>query len=247
MVASTLASIGTAIEKAAQVSNESTSKEIAEAARVRNGLLRRTRKGASLEQLCQLYPSRTTSRLRQIVHNSDEAAIKLSLIGYENLRHLRASGMLFAEIAEDLQVNINDLIAYMRLSPTAHADALQDEETCADSRTLALDRHIDNFPLKSKFDSEKLRLKTQIQLEMNKRLSAKWALRTDREALMANQGAHISIEIGTVDKDAAAYVKPNPLPITAHTDDNDQVTVEIPAGPQIIEGDYRDSAQLPEE
>lgn len=123
--------------------------------------------------------SETARALHQVETNSFEAIEKLSAIGYDRLRHIRANGLTFPEISRDMGINVNDIIEFMRLSPTAYEDAIQDEEACADARTMRLEEYVKNEPLLSRNDTVRLQLITNIQLEMNKRLSPKWAKGAD--------------------------------------------------------------------
>lgn len=123
--------------------------------------------------------SETAKALFQVEANSYEAVEKLAAIGYDRLRHIRANGMTFPEISRDMGINVNDIIEFMRLSPTAYEDAIQDEEACADARTMKLEEYVKNEPLLSRNDTVRLQLMTSIQLEMNKRLSPKWAKGAD--------------------------------------------------------------------
>jgi len=113
--------------------------------------------------------------LYRIESNSEKSVEKLAALGYERLRHLRNHGFTFSEISRDFGINIIDIIEFMRLSPTAVEDAIQDEEQCADTRTMKLDHYVRNEPILNKNDVVRLQLVTNIQLEMNKRLSPKWA------------------------------------------------------------------------
>lgn len=119
--------------------------------------------------------SDTAKAIYQIESNAEYAVEKLAAIGYDRLCHMRSHGLTFPEISRDMGINVSDIIEFMRLSPTAYEDALQYEESCADARTMHLEEYVKNEPLLSRNDTVRLQLMTNIQLEMNKRLSPKWA------------------------------------------------------------------------
>lgn len=186
-----------ALERTSSPAEESDPSDIATRALLATTATKPSLQRVQQEHLIFETPGTKTSRaLQDIINAQENASHKLSTLGYQNVRHLRSRGLLMVEIARDLDINVNDLMAYMRLHPNSHEDALQDEETCADARTMQLDEWIESYSVMSKFDSEKLKLRTQIQLEMNKRLSAKWALRTDKDLLASQQASHLSVVIG---------------------------------------------------
>lgn len=156
-----------------------TSAERGMAAYLQSTQLTQQNRDRALDQILIERDTETHRRLHKVVTQSANSMYILSVIGYDRLRQLHASGALYADIAEDLQVNINDLMAFMRQHPGAADDAKADAETCADSQTAALMREISNLQHPTDQQVNMIKVKSGLQVELNKRLSGRWALRED--------------------------------------------------------------------
>lgn len=131
----------------------------------------------------------TLKRLRAMQCQAATAAQRLSTVGYDRLRDLHAGGMLLSDIARDLFVNFNDLLAFMRQFPNAEQHAVEDAESCADAQTAQLLHDIENQKKPNQSTVDLMKIRSNVQLEMNKRLSGKWAQRKedDRATTINNQ------------------------------------------------------------
>lgn len=156
--------------------------EVARRAFNHGALLDPSTRAAALCELTARSPlasTRTGEALRAILDNADRAVDILSLVGYNQLRHLRANGFAISRIAKDLGVNVNDLTAFMSQAPTASEDAMIDEEAYADTKANELLEILEEANPTSPFETDILKVRMNLLLEMNKRLSHKWAQRSE--------------------------------------------------------------------
>lgn len=137
----------------------------------------------ALTSTTSLADTDTGRALAQVLENADRAVDILSLIGYVQLRHLRANGLSMAKIAKDLGINLNDLTAYMSQAPTANEDALIDEEAFADVKASELMEELEHAKPKNSLETEVLKIKMNFLLEYNKRMSHRWAQKPDEEIM----------------------------------------------------------------
>lgn len=114
-------------------------------------------------------------KLLQVIQRRNDAHQTLSMIGYENLRHLQAAGMTIAEIAMDVGINQLDIMAFMTTHPEAVAHAEIDTMACADMKMAEFIREVDEAIPETKFESDRLRVKMTTLEMLTKRLSPKWA------------------------------------------------------------------------
>lgn len=133
--------------------------------------------------------NKTLSRLKEMQRQSFAAAQRLSAVTYDRIRDLHASGFMLSDIAKDLDVNYNDLLAFMRQYPNSERHAVEDAESCADAQTAELLHHIEDQKKPTTAEVDLLKIRANVQIEMNKRLSGKWAQRKedDRATHVTNQ------------------------------------------------------------
>ena len=158
--------------------------EVARRAFNHGALLDPSTRSAALTELTARSPlasTKTGEALRDILDNADRAVDILSLVGYNQLRHLRANGFGISRIAKDLGVNVNDLTAFMSQAPTASEDAMIDEEAYADTKATELLELLESANPSSPFETDILKIRMNLLLEMNKRLSHKWAQRSEED------------------------------------------------------------------
>lgn len=158
--------------------------EVARRAFNHGALLDPATRGTALTELTarsHVSDTPTGKALRQILDNADRAIDILSLVGYQQLRHLRANGIALSRIAKDLGINVNDLTAFMSQAPTAAEDAMIDEEAYADTKANELLEILEDAKPTSNLDTDVFKVRMNLLLEMNKRLSHKWAQRSDEE------------------------------------------------------------------
>lgn len=117
-----------------------------------------------------------SQKLLSIIANRSEAHYTLSMIGYENLRHLQAAGMTIAEMALDLGMNQLDLMTFMSSHPESVEHAEIDTAACADMKMAEFLREVQNARPETKFEAERLRTQLQALEMLSKRLSPKWAV-----------------------------------------------------------------------
>jgi DNA-binding transcriptional MerR regulator len=170
--------------------------EVARRAFNHGALLDPSTRSIALEELTarsHLASTETGRALRNILDNADRAVDVLSLIGYQQLRHLRANGISLSRIAKDLGVNLNDLTAFMSQAPTASEDAMIDEEAYADTKASELLEELETVQPTSNLTTDVLKTRMTLLLEMNKRLSHKWAQRSDDEIVQRMPTLHINL------------------------------------------------------
>lgn len=153
----------------------------------------------------------TGKMLAKVAMQSGRAEDILASVGYETLRTLHASGLLYPQIAADLGVNITDLMAFMRQHPTAAEDAKYDAELCADSLTHNLLENIDPTMPFDKSQVEILKIRATVQLELNKRLSGRWAKHSDNPEMTPGQARSLEINISTNGHSAAEVNRDDPI------------------------------------
>ena len=123
----------------------------------------------------------TLERLKTMQRQAAHSTQVLSTVGYDRLRDLHAGGLLLSDIAADLNVNFNDLLAFMRQFPNAEQHAIDDAESCADAQTAQLLHDIESKKKPDTATVDMMKIRANVQLEMNKRLSGKWAQKKEED------------------------------------------------------------------
>ena len=190
----------------------------------------------------------TLKRLKDMQRQASSAAQRLSAVSYDRLRDLHASGLMLSDIAIDLDVNFNDLLAFMRQHPDSERHAVEDAESCADAQTALLLHDIENEKKPTATKVDLLKIRSNVQIEMNKRLSGKWAQRKDddRPSHVTNQ-SQFNVFLNSGGK----QVKYNPHAdsVLEHDPSVKRKTVNYgeqgPLEPQVVSTEQPDTDQMP--
>ena len=193
--------------------DEVTAGERGRAAFLESRMLEPSQRRAELSDLLdaeEVENNPTLQSLRDMRDKAFQASSILAIVGYDRLRALHAEGALWADICVDLGVNLNDLFAFMRAHPDAELHAKEDDEACADAMTARLLNDLKGRQRPSAAQVDLLKITANVQMEMNKRLSGRWAQRTEsgKEAGGA-AGSQFNVYIGSQSGTPMRQIQPN--------------------------------------
>lgn len=151
-------------------------------------------------------------KLKIVMEQRQHAHHKLSIIGYDNLRHLQAAGLTMAEISTYLGINQLDIMAFMSTHPDAVDHAQIDTVACADMKMAEFLKELEDSKPVTKYEADKLKVRLSALELLTKRLSPKWAAQMkDMQEVNTTIGVTFQMDLSGQIKAPVTRVAPTAL------------------------------------